>query len=240
MCTLIILHRIREDRPVIIAANRDELYARPARPPERLLDDPLVVGGVDAAAGGTWLGVTRDGLLASLTNQHPSQPPDRSRRSRGGLVIDALRQTTTERVLDMLRATDPRAYNPFNLVFGDARGLWAAYARDDSPELEIAPIADGLQVLANDRLDSPEFPRVARVRELVEPVLGEPWPILRAHLIAALADHGGERPVCVHTAAYGTRSSSLVALVPGGVDNYEHADGSPCTTPFRDVKELLQ
>lgn len=238
MCTLVILAG-RDDFPVVVAANRDELYARPARPMVRLLDDPVAAGGFDEAGGGSWFGVTAGGLIVALTNHHPSAPPDPARRSRGRVVIDALARRTPEGVRSLLAGLDPRDYNPFHLVFGDAGGLSIAHARDEG--IDVWPVPAGLSVVTNDRLDAPEFPRVARVRAHVDPAAAQPWPALRQALIAALGDHTGpDRPVCVHTELYGTRSASLVGLVAGGVGWLEHADGPPCVTPFVDASALVR
>ena len=72
MCTIAILIRVA-DVPVVIAANRDELYARPTRPPEVL--GPAIVGGVDALSGGSWLAVNRAGRFAAVTNQRALDTP---------------------------------------------------------------------------------------------------------------------------------------------------------------------
>src|SRR5206468_4695564 len=83
MCTIAILHGVA-DLPLVIAANRDELFARPARPPEVLA--PGVAGGVDALSGGTWLAVTRAGRFAAVTNQRALDTPPPGLRSRGLIV----------------------------------------------------------------------------------------------------------------------------------------------------------
>ena len=56
MCTIVILRQINSKYPLIIAANRDELYARPSYSPRRIYADPIVVGGVDGREHGTWMG----------------------------------------------------------------------------------------------------------------------------------------------------------------------------------------
>jgi uncharacterized protein with NRDE domain len=256
MCTIAVLYRVHDDVPLIVAANRDEFYARPARGPEVLLPDRRVVGGRDLASGGTWLGVRADGAVVAVTNQRTFAPPDPARRSRGLAVVEALAAADPAAAV---AALDPAVYNGGNFVAGDARRLVAAYLRADTGTLEVEELAPGIHVLANDRLGSPDFPRTERLRALIEPHLGLPWPALAAHLHAALGDHQAAavppRPpgrrldpaieaalehVCIHTPSYGTCWATVVVLADGRVVDYRVADGPPCTTPLVDATALLR
>jgi uncharacterized protein with NRDE domain len=257
MCTIAVLYRVHADAPLIVAANRDEFYARAARGPEVLLPDRRVVGGRDLASGGTWLGVRSDGALVAVTNQRTYAPPDPSRRSRGLAVLEALAAPDPAAAI---AALDPTVYNGGNFVAGDARRVVAAYLRADAGTLEVEELTPGIHVLANDRLGSPDFPRTERLRALIEPHLGLPWPALAAHLHAALGDHQAPavlppRPpgrrldpaveaalerVCIHTPSYGTRWATVAALGTGHVVDYRVADGPPCTTPLRDATALVR
>lgn len=256
MCTIVVLHRVHPAYPVVVAANRDEFYGRAAGPPRLLADEPRVVGGVDLERAGTWLGVTATGLLVALTNQRTATV-EPGRPSRGLLVLDALRAGSTAGVEALLGRTDPAAFNPCNLLYGDADGLRVAYLRPDPPELRIEAVPDGVRVLGNDVLDSGAFPKVARARALGEAAAGLPGPALLPALAALLGDHalpddpGPPHPrldvetsrrlqaLCVHTPAYGTRSASIVALGPGRVERYLAAGGPPCTAGFEDVTALV-
>lgn len=255
MCTLVVLHRAHPDWPVVCGANRDEFYARPTEPPQVLIERPHTVGGRDALAGGTWMGVTAGGFFVGLTNQPPDGAPDPRRASRGQVVLDALEAGSTAAAEARLRALRPGAHNPFNLVFGDAGGLRVLYARDAG--LHFADVPPGVHVLPNGRLNDAGFPKVQRARGLLTP-LPDDGEALLVRLQRVLAD--GERPseaparsrdgldaetrralhaLCVRTAAYGTRSASIVALRPGGVARYLHADGPPDRAPFVDRTALL-
>lgn len=254
MCTAIILQRVVPGRPVVVAANRDEFLARAARPP-RVIDDgpPRIVGGIDEARGGTWLGVSAAGGFAMVTNQRDPAGNDPARRSRGELVVELLRAGDAAAMRRLLAGLDATAYNPFNLLFGDAGGLHVGYGRRDRPAIALAAVPDGVSVLPNDDLESPAFPKVGRAHALIDDRVAAPWDALRPALLAALADHArppleaiappppGAPPwwtpafarelqaLCIHTPAYGTRSASLVALAPGRVVDYWYADGPPCT-----------
>ncbi len=265
MCTIVALHGLRSDLPLVLAANRDEYYARTATGPQVLVPKPSVggkvVGGRDERAGGTWLAVSERGLVVAITNQRTAVPPDADRRSRGALVIEAAAAGSVDAVIELLRARDAREYNPFNLLFGDGERLLVGYARDHQPAIALEELPPGLVVLANDRIGAPEYPKTTRAEALVRPHAEAPWPELRDALERALADH--DRPpidaipappqgarfgrellrelqaLCIHTPAYGTRSSSIVAIAPGRVAHYLHAEGPPCQSRFEDVGSLL-
>jgi uncharacterized protein with NRDE domain len=242
---------------MVIAANRDEFYARPATVPQRV--HPGIVAGIDGTHGGTWMGVTGGGFFAGITNQRTVTGPDRSLGSRGKVVLDVLRAGTREKARALLEGLDPASYNSFNLVFGDAEGADIAYARRETATLAFAPLPEGIHVLPNDRLDSPEFVKVARLRDALANAAHTPWPELESQLEALLADHAHPsadqvatppagfsrelaaqlQAVCIHTEHYGTRSSSLIALDPGRVARYLFADGPPCRTAFQDMTGLV-
>lgn len=257
MCTIVALRGVHPDYPLVVAANRDEFYARRATSPQVLRAAPRVLGGMDTVSRGTWMGVTPAGFFVGLTNQRTHDAPDPSRASRGPLVLEALARGTTDAVREMLDELAPGSVNPFNLLYGDAGSLEVAYVHGDAPA-EITALPPGVHVLSNDRLHSPDFPKSARARALVEPHVDAPWPALRDHLRRVLADH--EQPdvvapppgsrfapallrrlgaLCVHTDAYGTCSATLLALVPDAVAHYEFAAGPPCRVGFVDQSELL-
>ena len=102
MCTIIVRHRMDDWCSTIVASNRDEFYDRPASGPGVLRSRPLTVGGRDEREGGTWFGLTREGLFVGLTNQRSFGTRDDSLRSRGGLVLDALAEGSLEGALEWL------------------------------------------------------------------------------------------------------------------------------------------
>ena len=91
MCTLAIYVRTFPDFPLVVAANRDEFLARPTSAPTLLDRDAAIFGGRDDLAKGTWLAVTRRGMVGALLNRRSEEPPDPRRRSRGQLCVDMLR-----------------------------------------------------------------------------------------------------------------------------------------------------
>jgi len=260
MCTIIAIHRLRQDMPLVVAANRDEFLDRPAAGPTLLQADPPAIGGTDLERGGTWMAASARGFFVGLTNQRPSGPQVPAPRSRGELVLEALATGSVNRAMGLINRLDTSQYNAFNLMFGDGERLHVVYVRPGRP-IERVKLAPGLHVLANDRMGSPHFPKAQRAHDLVAPVVHEPWPQLQAGLHAALADHqlpGAEdisplppglalppqiaqqlQALCIHLPRYGTRSATILALQPGRLQRYLYADGKPCEATFEDRLGLL-
>jgi hypothetical protein len=130
MCTLILLRRPSSSWPLIIAANRDELASRRARPPGwHWPDRDGVVAGLDVQAGGSWLGINDYGLVAGVLNRVGTLGPIAGKRSRGELVLEALDHADAATAAAALAEIDPDAYRPFNLIVADARdAFWLRHA----------------------------------------------------------------------------------------------------------------
>ncbi|HEX2675636.1 MAG TPA: NRDE family protein [Polyangiales bacterium] len=261
MCTILYLHRVHPDFPLIVAANRDEHYARPSTAPAQIAVAPRIVAGLDKRAGGTWLGVNECGLLVGLTNQRTYMPPDPRLRSRGEVVMAALRARSLDELREVLERVRPEEHNAFNLLFGDGRELFAAYSRPETARIEIDAAPEGVNVLPNDRIGAPGFPKAERARALASALPMTAWSELAPRLGQVLGDHAlpelaavpqpppgstfdhatlhRMEAICLHGAEYGTCSASLIALGKRGVAHYWFADGPPCTASWRDVTALL-
>jgi uncharacterized protein with NRDE domain len=251
MCTIALLLETVADAPVVLAANRDELYARPTRPPERSASG--VVGGVDVQSGGTWLAVRANGQFAAVTNQRALSTPRPGLRSRGLVVRELVESDDPDAYV---RAIDPTRYASMNLVWGDGRGASIAYARQEG-SLEIETLPPGIHVLCNDRLGADGFPRGERLAAALSTIAGQSFAASRPAIERALGDHTrvslADVPpshlptelareltaTCIHSEHYGTRSATICAAAPGRALHYLHADGPPCTTPFTDRSALL-
>jgi uncharacterized protein with NRDE domain len=244
MCTLVLLRRPGHRWPLLVAANRDELRARPSRPPaEHWPDRPGVVAGLDLGAGGSWLGLNAHRLLAAVLNRRGSLGPAAGKRSRGELVLEALDHATAEDAARALRHLDPDAYRPFNLVVADTgRAFWVRHAGDG--EVGCRPLPEGLSILTAGEADDPSCPRIARCRPLFAEV---PPPDPERGDFAAwqalLADRGSTTgdprdAMCIRTEGdYGTVSASLIAVPadPSRPPVWLYADGPPDSAPFLPV-----
>ena len=155
MCLILVAWRVHPDYPLVVAANRDEFFARPAAEAAWWKDAKNVFAGRDLEAGGTWLGLGRDGRFAGLTN---FRDPPRNRNdapSRGALVADFLTgNESTAAALARLQAQGPR-YNAFNLFVSDGDSLGIYESASGSARI----LEPDIYALSNHLLDTP-WPKV--------------------------------------------------------------------------------
>ena len=123
MCLILFAHRVHPRFPLILAANRDEAYARPAARPAFWEDHPGIYGGRDLDRGGSWLAMTRTGKIAAVTNYRNALAPRDAPRSRGDLVKDYLAGDAD--AASYLRSVEGcgALYNGFILIAGDLDAL---------------------------------------------------------------------------------------------------------------------
>ncbi|MCB2054695.1 MAG: NRDE family protein [Geminicoccaceae bacterium] len=249
MCSLIVLRRpTHEHWPVLIAANRDEATSRPWRPPGRHWPErPEVRAGIDEAAGGTWLGINDDGLVAAVLNRRGTLGAQAGKRSRGELVLEALDHADAEAAAGALAHVDPDAYRPFNLIVADPLdAFWIRHAGDGM--ISAMPLLDGWTMATAGEPNDPTSARTRRYLPLFrraavpEPACdarGGDWTDWRL-LLASRATESGD-PVdamCIRTDRdYGTVCSSLIALPAevGAAPLWLFADGPPDTSSFERV-----
>jgi uncharacterized protein with NRDE domain len=247
---LIALSRIVPDAPLLIAANRDELYQRPAAPITVLrAGQPRILGGRDEQAGGTWLAVNEHGVVAGLTNQ-PVVARDPARRSRGELPLAfAAYPDAATAVTEVCARLDPADYNPCWMLVGDRHTLFSVDV-GGGHRARAEELPPGSYVLENAPLRQTSAKqqqvagRVAGARADGGRIEAGLAGILRDHQPAAgpqpAADGHPARPAelsaaCVHTERYGTRSAMIVSVGPAGVPRVSVAAGPPCVTPLLDV-----
>ncbi|WP_371325450.1 NRDE family protein [Dechloromonas sp. ZY10] len=157
MCLIVIGWRVHPDYPLVVAANRDEFYARPTAAATHWPESPQVIAGRDLEAGGTWLGITERGRFAAVTNvREPGQPP--GRYSRGQLTRDFL--CGEQAALPYLQALAGADYAGFNLLVADGEQLAYFSNRGGSPQT----LDPGVYGLSNRLLDSP-WPKLLKARE---------------------------------------------------------------------------
>lgn len=153
MCLIIFAYKVHPRYDLILAGNRDEFYARPTREAQFWTeeDHPNILAGKDLEAGGTWLGVHKDGRWGALTNYRDFSIQKKDPPSRGELVLDYLRSKQDGEAY--LHQIKPKAqqYNGFNLLLGDQDGLYHFL----NQEREINRIEPGVHGLSNASLDTP-------------------------------------------------------------------------------------
>jgi uncharacterized protein with NRDE domain len=162
MCLIVFAWHSHPDYPLILAANRDEFYLRRTRPAAWWGQAVSLLAGHDEEAGGTWLGITRRGRLAALTNVRSPTERNPHAPSRGALVLSALQSRAAAGAWLDAQAMRTANYNGFNLLLGDvltpAGGLHYFSNRLDEPARRLAP---GIYGLSNAYLDTP-WPKVTR------------------------------------------------------------------------------
>ena len=157
MCLILFAYHVVPGTPLIVAANRDERFNRPAAPAAMWDDHPEILAGRDLAGGGTWLGVSTRGRFAALTNFRDPATHRADAPSRGGLVKAFLLGQMSARayVEDIVREAVP--YNGFCLLAGDGRDLFFHSNRANAP-MEVEP---GVHGLPNQLLNTP-WPKVVK------------------------------------------------------------------------------
>jgi len=149
MCLIVLAWRVRPDLPLIVAANRDEFHARPAARAGFWKDHPSILAGRDLEAGGTWMGVSRSGRFAAVTNYRGARDPAAA-ESRGALVTRFLLGNSPPG--EYISSLKPGNYSGFNLLVADSRELWWLSNRDGGSRRLDA----GNYALGNLLLDTPE------------------------------------------------------------------------------------
>jgi Transport and Golgi organisation 2 len=227
MCSIVILFRPGHDWPVLIGANRDEMLDRASAPPGRHWPDrPQVVAGLDRLAGGSWLGLNDEGVVAGIMNRVNSLGPAPGKRSRGELVLEALDHADAGAAARALGDLEPAAYRPFNMLVADNReAFWLRNLGLREGWIDRAPIPAGLSMLtAHDRNDAAGSKRIASFLPRFEraavpdPESGDwrAWETLLASREHA-PDGGPYDAMTIADAnGFGTVSSALIALAAPG------------------------
>ena len=239
MCLLAVAWHVHPAFRLVVAANRDEFYARDTEPAHEWADQPGVFAGRDGRAGGTWMGVTTEGRFAALTNVRGgvlvaadgAPPPP----SRGALVADFL--TGSARAAEYVAAVAviSQHYSGFNLLVADHEQLWWC-----SNHAEPQQLGPGVYGLSNASLDTP-WPKTTAATAAMRAALSQPDAAsMEAALFAAMADRtlpamedvplsdvpesefpaerARQLAAClIVTDDYGTRASSVVTIDLTGV-----------------------
>ena len=191
MCLILVAWQVHAGTPLVVAANRDEFHARSAAAAAYWQDAPGILAGRDLQAGGTWLGVSRGGRFASVTNYRGGHDP-KAVRSRGALVTDFLLNSKSPTAYAEEIDKTKNGYSGFNLLLADGKELWWLSNRGEAAR-RLEP---GYYALGNLLLDTPEVQDI-KARFATTPVATEPmFSLLAAAKILA--------PV------YGTRCSTVL------------------------------
>lgn len=225
MCVIYLAYNFHADYPLILLANRDEFYSRPTKAAAYWEDFPNIYGGRDLVGGGTWLGVTKGGRIAAVTN-YRDPAGSVGELSRGNLVADFLKSNVTvAEYLDAVCETAQK-YSGFNLIIGEinaARNELYYFSNRGDAEVKLV---SGIYSLSNHLLDSP-WPKVQKGKERFAGLLNqnivsnEPFfQLLADRALAKDPDlpstgvpYDWEKAlsaIFIATPDYGTRSSTVI------------------------------
>lgn len=246
MCVAVVGLNAHPRHALVIAANRDESHARPARPAAWWEEGWL--GGRDLRGGGTWLGIDRRGRWAFLTNVREPGLKDPAAPTRGALVTEVLSDPAPP--VDSLarRKTDMTRYNGFNLLAGTVGDGWWLSNRAGGPHA----LQQGVHAISNAKLDTP-WPKVVRTRDAFarwcaagEDDFDPLFAALATKAEAPDADlpHTGvtlewERRLSapfIVSAEYGTRCSTIVAISHEGQAIFLERSFDPLGAPAGSVE----
>jgi uncharacterized protein with NRDE domain len=229
MCLILFAHRAVPGHVLVLAANRDEFFARPTEPASYWTDAPHVLAGRDLEKGGTWMGVTRERRWAAVTNYRDGTRPETGSRSRGELVARYLLEGSSAASYAAAVASAGAEYHGFNLLVGDSEGVHYVSNRGARPQV----LEPGIYGLSNHQLDTP-WPKVEHGKSEMQAVLGGNPEDPTEPLLALLADrrHAADDALpetgvsrdwekllssaFIRAPGYGTRASSVLLIEHGG------------------------
>jgi uncharacterized protein with NRDE domain len=171
MCLIVFAWKQHPEFPLLLAANRDEFYARPALAATWWEDAPHVYAGKDLEAGGTWMGINKQGRFAAITNIRNGEGKKSGAPSRGKIVADFLRNDISPAsYLHELKA-DAKHYAGFNLIIGDSKELF--WFSNETLQAQI--LQPGVFGLSNGSLDTP-WPKVNLAKTQFEKLMQQSAP----------------------------------------------------------------
>lgn len=224
MCLILFAWQRHPQYKLVVAANRDEFYARPSAPAQFWQDAPYILAGRDLEQSGTWLGITRNGRFAAITNVR-DPAAKQGARSRGHLVRDFLNSDNTPDCFIAHMQNHLSDYSPFNLLLSDGHALH--YCNSHGENIALQP---GIYGLSNAALDTP-WPKVETGKQALADTLSD---VQHESLFCLLSDRtiadDGLLPTTgipqwleqklsasfIHFDSYGTRCSTLVLQTHDG------------------------
>ncbi len=228
MCLIVFSYKQHLEYNLIFAANRDEHYERPTRKAQFWDDQPKILAGKDLQAGGTWMGVTKEGTFAALTNYRDPAINKEDPPSRGHLVLDYLKKNGDPE--GYLRDVDQKAdqYMGFNLLAGRMDQI--GYYSNQSEGIKL--LNSGLYGLSNHLLDTP-WPKIKWAKEGLQEIMRDDkiseeaiFDLLANDREAAsedLPDTGIPKdiekkvsPIFIKSDGYGTRCSTVLLIDTDG------------------------
>lgn len=148
---------------LIVVANRDEFYDRPTKPAHYWDDQPNILAGRDLLQMGTWLGVSKEGKFAAITNCRDPSLPETGRFSRGEIIRNFLTtKIEPESFINELK-NNRESFGGYNVILGDGDFLFHYNNILDESNF----VKPGTHSLSNHSLNSP-WPKVLKGRSRLD------------------------------------------------------------------------
>ena len=211
MCLILVAWKQHAEFPLVVAANRDEFHARPAARAGYWKDHPGILGGRDLEAKGTWMGASRSGRFAAVTNYRGGKDAN-AKESRGALVANfLLKELPPGKYVTSLKSA---SYSGFNLLVSDREELWWLSNRDGGTK-KLGP---GFYALGNLLLDTPEVLDVKARFEGAAMAIEPLFTVLATAKIVA-PDYGTRCSTVLLTRRDGRMEFAERAFDPTGADH---------------------
>jgi uncharacterized protein with NRDE domain len=192
MCIVVFRWQPDSDEPLVLAANRDEFFARPTAA-LHWWNETDILAGRDGKSGGTWMGVTRRGRFALLTNLRDPRLRKPNAPSRGMIVNAFLEGDRSPQAFLTDLSARAAEYEGFNFVCGSLakQSRFAAKSRAhelwflNSTEAEPRRLVNGVYALSNASLDTP-WPKTLRIKQYFAAALQNEDSDTRRHALDSL------------------------------------------------------
>ncbi|MCL1124039.1 NRDE family protein [Shewanella surugensis] len=161
MCILFIAFKSHPQFPLIVCANRDELHYRPTQEAHFWQPEQTILAGKDLEAGGTWLGINKQGEIAALTNIRAPELMKQEMKTRGELPLLALAQPN--KLSTLWLNNHSHLYNPFNILYGNHQALYCY----DSRAKSSTTLTSGYHAVSNGALDD-IWPKMAKGNDALQ------------------------------------------------------------------------
>lgn len=186
MCLIIFAYQTDSRFPLVVAANRDELFARPTAQAALWTDEESgqqILSGRDKQAGGTWLGMTQNGRFAAVTNIRDPSQTERRPRSRGDLTRQFLASNASAQQYCALLTESYDQFAGYNLLVGDGDSLFYV----NNSEEKVWELEPGLYGLSNGLLNS-SWPKVDYGKARLQALMKRPEELTTDALLAMMGD----------------------------------------------------
>lgn len=225
LCLILFANHVHPTYKLIVAANRDEFFDRPTSPVHYWEDYPHILAGRDLKQMGTWMGVTKAGRFAALTNFRDPKEVSEGKRSRGELVADFLKNNTNSQTYMKKVAEQSKLYPGYNLLVGDRNQLYIFSNIRDAPQ----KVESGVHGVSNHLLNT-AWPKVKLGKEELAKIINDNNQFMVEQLFTLLQNAEPARdeilpktgvplewerllsPLFIKSERYGTRSSTVLLM----------------------------